>query len=415
MPAPVHHIIEDMKEMQTHAFRKIMSIQSSLLLGVSCAQLALPLAGYAQAGDAIPATAQPPALMIAKYVTWWSHAATGYHPAIYIQYENDSGHDLSGQLIKFQCRFTDLRRGYVTVARQEVKTALPNTRSQRAIFRGPTPFELSIDENLWPTIECKVMSRIGESGDEGTQDLLICRLDAVTMTDDEALERLEKQDDIRRGKYMNPPKPKSNAPEKPLAATMPLLKLNSQNPDKNQPGKSSKVPTIDFSLSGKLPGLGDDFFEFEQAFGRPIEYDPSSGRWTWVHYRAPDSSDVFVGARHPNSKADVIVTTLHTNKPFNDTQIGTVGRLYAGKYKAQPLGSVNHTVRYLATGRVQVTTMASSTYHLSIYGVGDPRDGNYTIILSRLPGTIESTMIEQIKLSRLLSFLKPVLGDSEQN
>ena len=360
--------------------------------------------------------------MISKYVTWWSHDATGYHPAIYLQYENDSGRDLSGQLIKFQCRFTDIRNGYVTVARAEMRTALANTHSQRIILRGPTPFELSIDENLWPTIECKVMSRIGDIGDEGTQSLILCRLDSMTMTDEEALERLEKQDDIRKGKYTSQPRTKTanEGQQKPLMANMPLLKLAGQSPDKGPGAKSDKKPngksaSIDFSIPAKGPGLGDDFFDFEQAFGRPLEFEPQSGHWTWVHYREPDGSDVFVGARHPNSKADVVIASVHSNKPLTDTQVGTIAHVYAGKNKAQPLGSPNHSVRYLPSGRVQVTTMASSTYHLFVYNIGEAKDGDYILILSRIPGTIESTLTEQVKSSRLLNFLKPVLGETGQN
>ena len=43
------------------------------------------------------------------YVTWWSHDAVGYHPAIQLKVENTSGQDLSGTIIRFQARFTDLQ------------------------------------------------------------------------------------------------------------------------------------------------------------------------------------------------------------------------------------------------------------------------------------------------------------------
>jgi hypothetical protein len=402
--------------MNIREWRKYISIQASMLLVLACTQFAYSLPSAGETGDGTSATTPAPPLMISKYVTWWSHDATGYHPAIYLQYENDSGHDLSGQLIRFQCRFTDIRNGYVTVARKEMRTALANTRSQRVILRGPTPFELPIDENGWPNIECKAMSRTGEVGDEGTQDLILCRLESITMTDEEALERLEKQDDIRKGKYVAQPgqKGRSNQPEKPLTATTPLLRLTDPTPKnggKSDTKPASKSPSIDFSIPAKGPGLGDDFFDFEQAFSRPVEVDPSSGRWTWVHYREPDNSDIFVGARHPNSKADVVVASVHSNKPLTDSQAIAIAHVYAGKYKAQPLGSATHSVRYLASGRVQVTAMASSTYHLSVYNIGDAKDGNYILVLSRIPGTVEGTLTEQVRTSRLLNFLKPVIGE----
>jgi hypothetical protein len=404
--------------MKIRWWRKQIITHASITLALALIffQIANPLLAAAQSSDS--PTATPPALMISKCVTWWSHDATGYHPAIYLQYENDSGHDLSGQLIRFQCRFTDIRNGYVTVARKEMRTALANTRSQRVILRGPTPFELPIDENGWPNIECKAMSRIGEVGDEGTQDLILCRLESITLSDDEALERLEKQDDMRKGKYIAQPsqKGRNNQPEKPLTASTPLLRLT--DPPEKSPGKGDKKPpgkgaSIDFSIPAKGPGLGDDFFDFEQAFGRPAEVDPTSGRWTWVHYKEPDNSDIFVGARHPNSKADVVVASVHSNKALTDSQVNSIAHVYAGKYKAQPLGSPNHSVRYLASGRVQVTTMASSTYHLSVYNIGDAKDGNYVLILSRIPGTVEGTLTEQVRTSHLLNFLKPVLGDAQ--
>ncbi len=236
--------------------------------------LAVPQASRAETDEnSAPA---PPKISLVSYVTWWSHDATGYHPAIYLKYENDSGHDLSGQLIKFQCRFTDVRNGYVTISRKEMRTDLEYTHRQFVILRGPTPFELPIDENSWPNIECKAMCRVGEVGDEGTQDLILCRLDSITMTDDEALEKLNRQDDIRKANFASGKtrkRPHTDSQEKPLVTKMPLLHLAGQTAGLVVNGKTKKSggpgSSLDYSLSTKGPGLGDDFFNFEQAFRPP--------------------------------------------------------------------------------------------------------------------------------------------------
>jgi len=364
-------------------------------------------------------------LTIVSYVTWWSHDATGYHPAIYLRYENDSARDLSGSLIRFQCRFTDVRNGYVTVARKEMRTDLARFRQRYVILRGPAQFELPIDENAWPNIECKAMSRIGEVGDEGTQELLLCKLDSITMTDDEALEKLNKQDDIRKGRFSAANKARKHsrsdsAAETPLSPQAPAMSLNGANASKNQvTSKSNGKPTsnLDFSIKSKGPGLGDDFFDFEQAFGRPSETDPGSGKWTWAHYREPDSSDVYAGARKPGSKANIIISSVRSNKPLSDSQLSLIAHAYAGKFKSQALGNFTHTVRYLSTGRVQMTKMNAPSFHLSACNVdnaADPTVNNYVLILSMLPVNDETTVIGEIKHSRILKFVTTMVGDLDR-
>ncbi|MDR3615871.1 MAG: hypothetical protein P4L53_20095 [Candidatus Obscuribacterales bacterium] len=363
-------------------------------------------------------------LSVVSYVTWWSHDATGYHPAIYLRYENDSARDLSGTLIRFQCRFTDLRNGYVTVARKEMRTDLARFRQRYVIMRGPAQFELPIDENAWPNIECKAMSRIGEVGDEGTQELLLCKLDSITMTDDEALEKLNKQDDIRKGRMSAANKARKHGrgdavADAPLSPQAPALPLNGTNANKTQSSKNGGKPTgnLDFSIKAKGPGLGDDFFDFEQAFGRPIETDPGSTKWTWAHYREPDSSDVYAGARKPGSKANVIISSVRSNKPLSDSQLSTIAHAYAGKFKSQALGNFTHTVRYLSTGRVQMTKMSAPSFHLSAYNVdntADPTVNNYVLILSMLPVGDETSVVTEIKRSRILKFVTTMVGDLDR-
>ena len=145
----------------------------------------ISLTTFCRKAYCLNADERPKRISVIGYVTWWSHDAVGYHPAILLKVENTSGQDLSGTVIRFQARFTDLRNGYVTVARQEKRTDFAYHQQIPLMLRGPSSFELPIDENAWPTIECKAMSRIGDVGDEGTQDLVVTRLESVTMTDEE--------------------------------------------------------------------------------------------------------------------------------------------------------------------------------------------------------------------------------------
>ena len=403
--------------MIVRALSKKILVIPLVMLSILASLLGNCAGANAQSSDKGDTETQPASqdLSVVSYVTWWSHDATGYHPAIYIRYENDSAHDLSGSLIRFQCRFTDLRNGYVTVGRKEMRTDLARSRQRYVILRGARDFELPIDLNAWPNVECKVMSRIGEVSDEGTQNLLVCQLDSITMTDDEALEKLNKQDDIRKGRLNNKArKHKTETPPEALAASQgPAL---SATPANSQPPKTSSklAPNLDFSIKGKGPGLGDDFFDFEQVCGRPVETDPGSGKWTWAHYHEPDNSDVYAGARKPGSKANIIISSVRSNKALTDAQLSLIAHAYAGKFKSQALGNFAHTVRYLPTGRVQMTKMSAPSFHLSAYNVdnsGDPSVNNYVLILSMLPVSDETTVVAEIKRSRILKFVTNMVGD----
>ena len=82
-------------------------------------------------------------------VTWWSHDAVGYHPAMFLLLENKSGHEIAGDEIPFQARFTDLREGYVTVAREYKRTPVHDHERFALFLRGPRSFELPIDSSVW--------------------------------------------------------------------------------------------------------------------------------------------------------------------------------------------------------------------------------------------------------------------------
>ncbi len=121
------------------------------------------------------------------YVAWWMHDATGYHPAIYMILQNTSSVDLSYKPIKFQCLFRDLKNGYVTVARDEIRKEFHPNQQVLLLLEGPKAFELPIDKNAWPIIECKVMCRVASIDDDAaTQDVVVTKLSQEAMTEEEA-------------------------------------------------------------------------------------------------------------------------------------------------------------------------------------------------------------------------------------
>jgi hypothetical protein len=132
------------------------------------------------------------------YITWWSHDSNGYRPTILVKVQNTSNEDLTGELIQFQARFLDLRYGSVTVGRTEVRQDFEKQKVLYVLLKGRDATELSGDANEWPRLECKVMCRVGEVEDEGTQTLLITKVDAITMTDDDAFYKINRMNDARR-------------------------------------------------------------------------------------------------------------------------------------------------------------------------------------------------------------------------
>jgi hypothetical protein len=193
--------------------RYLLSTALSLICLISTS---IVLPAPAQEDDRGGATAVHK-LDAACYVSWWFHSALGYHPAILLKVENASGQNLSGTLIKYQARFTNLRDGYVNVARDEVRASLEPKKQIYVFLKGPRAFELPIDQNLWPKMECKVMCKVGDDDNAGTQTLLISKVDSLTMSFDDAMTLLAKQPDIRVSRRRAAP-PIRSAPVKPLVA-----------------------------------------------------------------------------------------------------------------------------------------------------------------------------------------------------
>ncbi len=359
-------------------------------------------------------------LQLLSYIAWWSHDDAGYHPAVSFKFENTSSEDLSGSELRFQARFTDLRNNYLSVKRMDVK--VPNLEPGHQLYETMTcrdPYELPISIDSWPQIECKVLYKVND--DQEPHQLLIARVDEVTMTNEEAVEKMLRAQPITRTPRGKRKRKVDTTAEPPLAAT--ALPLSGSMPDKkdNPAPKSTGVKSkgVEKSSEGGVhvrtsAGLGDDFFDFEQSFGRPITFDSTSGRYTWAKYSRPNDFDVYVGARQPSSKADMVIVVVSNSKPIAEPTLIQIGKDFAGKMKGQSLNGPSRTVKYLPTGRVQVSALSASAYHFSIYATTDASEVNhYCLILSRLPGNFESIVADQARRSKLVHFLTPLFGEND--
>lgn len=343
----------------------------------------------------------------ACFVTWWFHSALGYHPAILMKVENASGQNLSGALIRYQARFTNLRDGYVNVARDESRASLEPKKQLYVFLKGPRAFELPIDQNLWPKMECKVMCRVGDDDNAGTQTLLISKVDSLTMSFDDAMTLLAKQPDIRIAKRRPQPASSPSIPEKPLVATAGSLSGKGDKP---------KVTMGQFLTSSTIPGLGDDFYSFEKKFGIPAEFDSNTKDWTWARYQnqSPEFS-VIVGSRGQTGKADLIVATVSPNQIKGEQQVTDLARAISGKFRSEQTTAPNHSVRYLPSGRLEFGTLNAKNYRAVYFVPGESPGGSnsFIVVVTRLPGNVLNILRQEAPRAKLLRFLAPVTGVEE--
>ena len=342
-----------------------------------------------------------------NFLTWWFHDATGYHPAILLRLENASGVDLSGVLVKFQARFTNLRTGYINVARVEKRIEYPPGKRQVILLRAPKAYELPIDQHLWPRIECKVMCRVGDVGDEETQDLLVTKLDSLTMSFDEAMTLLSKRNDIRIKKAPRIAKGgiRQWREEKALVASAGSLNGGADS------AQRTKVTLTKYLSTNTLPGLGNDFYQFESKFGLPITTDTSVSTWTWASYSVEDLDlDIIVGSRGRTGKADLIVTRIPATSIKNDQQIISLIKAFGGVFRNESMSAPNRSVRYLPAGRIEFGMSQAQNFRAAFFPPNSRQDATYEVVLTRLPGNVLNILRNEVRNAKLLKFLAPVTG-----
>jgi hypothetical protein len=330
-------------------------------------------------------------ISVAGCITWWSHDAMGYHPMILLKLENTSVTNLTGELLRFQGRFTDVRTGYVSVARKELRQDFASHHQIYLALKAPTAVDLPIDDNAWPSIECKVMCRIGAGGDETTQNLIITHLDSITMSDDEAFAQFSKQISFSK-----------TSSTTSSTKAMPAIPL------------SGRSPSSAFTVPASLPGMGDDFYLFEKAFGQPSNSDIAVTKddLTWARYRNSDTfSEVIVGSRSTSGKADIIIVLLPPVVAATDQDLLSMATALLGKARKASLTPFVHTVKYLQSGRSEINHASAGDCQIVSFKLpsASKEPGQTVLAVSRLPADLEKTLASYAKRVTQLQVLRPGL------
>lgn len=353
-------------------------------------------------------------LAVLNYVTGWTHDAVGYHPAVFMLLENISGRDLSNKPIRFQARFTDLHTAEVTIGRHEFRSELKPHQQFRIPLEGAQAYELPFEVYQWPSIEAKVMCRIGSVGDEGTETLTIAKVDSVARTAAESFETLNQSTaynpSARPIAAVTPPSAHAHAP-KPMMAK-PERIAPPQTSTKAASSESASPLTLLNSKS--LPGLGDDFYNFEQRFGLPQSTDAKRPEWTWAKYKHTGTgAEIIAGAQQRSGKVDVIVMKMPKAGGVDEVQLVNAARQMSGKFKSQPISSPAKSVRYLPSGRLELTTSSSSGYKIVCMSPdADDSDNSFILVLTRVQQDTDTLLPSIANKTQLLKCLRFLDGSS---
>jgi hypothetical protein len=159
--------------------------------------------------------------------------------------------------------------------------------------------------------------------------------------------------------------------------------------------------------SKSLPGLGDDFYNFEQRFGLPQSTDAKRPDWTWAKYRHNASgTDIITGARDRSGKVDIIIMKVQRASGMDQTALVNAAKQMAGKLKAQPLSSPAKSVRYLPSGRVELVTSSSSGYKVVCMAPSADGDNSFILVLTRVQQDTDVLLPSLATKSSLLGCLR---------
>ena len=329
-------------------------------------------------------------LAVLNYTTGWSLDSSGYHPAIYMLLENTSGKDLTGVTIKMQCKFTDIHTLEPSTAKTEFRRSLKPHQQFPLALVAPREYELPQSTNYWPVMECKAMMRVGNVGDEGTEYLLVTKVESTTATQDDAFQKLNELASYNRSnqtavRHENRDKSaqKSGGDErsraKPLVAKAERLK--------NTPAVIPPVRSGDIFSQKPLPGLGDDFYNFEKSFGLPVLVDAKKKDFTWAKYRHAGSGvEIIVASRERTGKADIIAFVLPVAAVKSDQALIEQCKLFSGSQRSLKPGAPTRSVRYLPSGRLELLTASAPGLKIMSMTLPDAseRPASYLVMISRL-------------------------------
>lgn len=370
-------------------------------------------------------------LSVLNYVTGWTHDAVGYHPAVFMLLENSSGRDLSNKPIRFQGRFTDLHTAEVTIGRTEIRRELKPHQQFGVALEGAQGYELPFELFQWPSIEAKVMCRFGSGGDESTETLTIAKVESIARTTTEAFESLNQATSYNpAARPVSAPSAsrpatshrhvaKPRAPEPPLMATAEgITEHRSIAQTRQKPHSEQSVATRGDRLSAlsllnskALPGLGDDFYNFEQRFGLPQSFDAKRPEWTWAKYKHTASgTEIIAGAKERTGKVDIIVMKMPRSSGIDESALVNAARQMSGRLKSQPISAPAKSVRYLPSGRLELVTSASAGYKIiCMTPESEDSDNSFILVLSRVQQDADvllPSLASKTQLLKCLQFLE---------
>ena len=392
MKGNLHRLFGDPLEGLQEVLKNFLFLLLPLVLQACCQS------AWAQADD----ENKPRNLRVLNHLTGWSLDSNGYHPAVYMLLENISGRDLSGITIKMQGKFTDIHTTEPSTAKTEIRRALKPHQQFPIALLAPQGFELPRDPNFWPVMDCKVMMRVGTVGDEGTEYLLVTKIDSVTATQEDSFQKLNEVTSYDRSHHQpassthfpshrHPasrtprtshagPNNKQEAPVEPLVAT--AGKLSSP------PAVPSGKTKFELLTDKTMPGLGSDFYDFEKTLGMPAVTDAKKKDFTWARYRhQPSGTDIVIASKERTGKADLIAFLVPKTEAAPDQKMIERLRVFAGANKAAKLSGLSKSVRYLPTGRLELAT--SSAPGLKIMCMSVPESADHAagtlVMITRLP------------------------------
>ena len=399
---------------------------------------------------------RPSRIIVPAFVTYWSHDALGYHPSICMTLENKSSTNLVGEPIQLQAQFRVIAEGILSIARWQTSFDSIGGKEQiNTEAHSKRAFELPLDRESWPLVECKIVAKIGRGDRAEAETLLITRIDSAAMSEDDARSQLNmvlgrkrlaeaKSAQARklagpflskktsptsaRGAINNPASapvqaapPPPKIPEKPMSAVAKSLP-GFGPPEKPQAHPANQAAATEdklaqFAKSSDRPGLGDDFYLFEKSYSMPQATDLKDPGWVWASYRPRSMQDIqiFAGSKGRTGKADVVVAIvpIASDKTLDDLVLGNAAKSLSGKFKNEKTSPLEHSVRYTSGGRVELLNLSAQSYRATFFKAVVNGQSSQVVAVSRIPGSLSELLKDAGRKTDLVSVLSGGLGDGQ--